>query len=200
MKDSPNSRQCEICGLPFLARPDRIRNGQARFCSLKCWGASKSNGTRTAESRFWSMVEKSVDGCWNWTGPLGTGGYGQLVALPVRTSGPRFSYELHFGEIPKGMCVCHRCDNRLCVRPDHLFLGTKSDNNKDATQKGRNAHGSRHGRSKINESQAIEILSLLKSGHLQREVAASFGLTQASISRILHSISWKRVREESQCR
>lgn len=186
------TRKCELCQAEFNGQPSRVAKGWARFCSIKCWGANKAGGTTTAEERFWSHVTRT-EGCWIWTGPVGTGGYGQLVALPIRTSAPRFSYELHFGPIPDGMCVCHRCDNRLCVKPGHFFLGTKGDNNRDATAKWRNVYGSRHPHAKINEETIPEILRLLNSGKLQREVAAQFGLQQPAISRIVHGVTWNRV-------
>src|ERR1700680_3408773 len=87
------TRKCELCQSEFEAQASRVAKGWARFCSLKCWGANKSGGTYTAEERFWSRVTKA-DGCWIWTGPLGTGGYGQLiVGSLIHTSAPRFSYE-----------------------------------------------------------------------------------------------------------
>jgi hypothetical protein len=90
-----------------------------------------------AEERFWLRVQKS-DGCWTWQGAKGDHGYGHFTADGgVDVSTHRYSYQLHHGEIPPGMVICHRCDNPVCVNPDHLFLGTQRDNVQDMIQKGR---------------------------------------------------------------
>src|SRR5713101_4375739 len=87
---------------------------------------------------FWSYVKKTQS-CWIWTGSrTGTSGYGKCsVGNGKEVSAHRRSWELENGEIPKGLWVLHHCDNKICVNPSHLFLGTRSDNMKDAVKKGR---------------------------------------------------------------
>ena len=86
-------------------------------------------------ARFWKHIEKT-DTCWIWKLSCSKKGYG-IFHNEFHASAHRFSYILHFGEIPEGLLVCHKCDNPPCIRPDHLFLGTDADNRRDAQQKGR---------------------------------------------------------------
>ena len=82
---------------------------------------------------FWKRVEKT-QGCWLWYGSLNTlGGYGRYNRRPAHV----ISWELKNGSVPPGMKVCHQCDVKVCVNPDHLFLGTQRDNMRDAMGKGR---------------------------------------------------------------
>jgi hypothetical protein len=97
-------------------------------------------------ANFWTKVKRSAD-CWEWQGGKATGGYGQARdgRTGRKTGTHRIAWTLTFGPIPSGFCVCHHCDNPPCVRPNHLFLGTVADNNRDMTAKGRSATGNRSG-------------------------------------------------------
>jgi hypothetical protein len=96
--------------------------------------------------RFWAKVKRTT-GCWVWQGAVAGIPPNHLYGYIQRgrrgeglIRAPRASWELAHGDIPEGMVVCHHCDNPLCVRPDHLFLGTRSDNNRDAIAKGRRVY------------------------------------------------------------
>jgi hypothetical protein len=87
--------------------------------------------------RFFNKINKT-DTCWFWLGALrGKSGYGAIKIEGKVVDTHRFSYSLHYGEIPKGMLICHTCDNKTCVNPNHLFLGTFKDNFEDAKTKKR---------------------------------------------------------------
>lgn len=90
--------------------------------------------------KFWNRVRKT-DGCWQWTGPINEHGYGIYGArhngVRTRSFSHRYSFAMANGPIPPGKCILHKCDNRVCVRPDHLWLGTRKENTADMMAKGR---------------------------------------------------------------
>jgi hypothetical protein len=134
-------------------------------------------------------------GCWTWTGRINACGYGQLGVSGKLRSAHRLAYESSVGSIPDGVQVCHKCDVRSCVRPDHLFLGTQADNIRDMVSKGRARGGShlgeRNGRSKLSADQVREILAA--NGLTQRQIAAHFGVSQTLIGRIRSGKNWSQV-------
>jgi hypothetical protein len=145
------------------------------------------------EDRFWSKVEKS-DGCWEWQGCT-VRGYGQFGIGRKMIQAHRVSYEMAHGPIPRTMLVCHVCDNRACVRPDHLFLGSYKDNYEDARAKGRNTRGEMVGASKLTEAQVAEIKSLLEQGHTKTAIGERFGVTRTAIYWIAVGRNWDRAVE-----
>lgn len=113
------------------------------------------------EMIFWSKVKKLSSGCWEWIGTLTPQGYGHFSYNRGGVLAHRFSWFLHRGSWPTKPYVCHKCDNRKCVRPGHLFEGTAYDNNHDAIDKGRMRHW---GRPKISPKEVIGIRKLYGSG------------------------------------
>jgi hypothetical protein len=150
-----------------------------------------------AEQRFWAKVKTTEgDECWEWQASKNPAGYGQFV--PHMGSRPllahRYSYECKVGVIPEGVFVLHKCDNRACVKPDHLFLGTNKDNVEDMISKGRHCFGERNGASKINEESVVNIRQMYSKGDVtQREIAVIFGITVGQVSNIVLHKRWGHV-------
>lgn len=108
------------------------------------------------------------------------------------TGAHRLAYTDAFGEIPKGMCVCHRCDNPLCVNPDHLFLGTRADNNADMVAKGRSASGERNGAHKLTMKKVQDIRKrYAKGGVTHRSLAKDHNVSHVLIGSIIRREIWK---------
>jgi hypothetical protein len=149
----------------------------------------------TANERFWAKVHKT-DSCWNWTAAMGPGGYGQFGVSKQRglVVAHRYSWELANGPIPVGMFVCHKCDNRACVNPEHLFLGTQADNVRDMVAKGRgrNPIGESHPRSKV----TVEFVRMVREryacgGVSQPQLARETGIGVGHMYNILYGLSWR---------
>lgn len=102
----------------------------------------------------------------------------------------RLSYEFYIGPIPKGMFVCHKCDNRKCINPKHLFVGTVKDNNTDMSVKNRNRKGSKHHWARFCEKDILSIVQLYNLGKSPKELAALFGTSRGYIYDILHGERW----------
>jgi hypothetical protein len=110
------------------------------------------------------------------------------------TTAHRIAFELFVGRIPKGMCVCHRCDHPWCVRPDHLFLGTPADNMLDRNQKGRQARGERCGKARLRAHDVIEIRRAWNAKeNNQKQLSRKFGVYPQTVWFIVHNKTWRHV-------
>lgn len=151
-------------------------------------------------SRFWSKVDRrGAFECWLWIGGLKSNGYGQINDDPRddkyigrKLAAHRVAYEIAFGPVPNGLHVLHRCDNRACVNPRHLFLGTHQDNMADMFAKGRHAHGESQPTRKLNQHQvrAIRWLAIHDAGS-QVDLAREFGVSESNITQILMRRTWR---------
>lgn len=142
----------------------------------------------THDELFWSKVNK-MDDCWLWTGAKNNYGYGMFAIQHKKTLCHRHSWVLANGPIPAGLLVLHKCDTPLCLRPDHLFLGTDGDNARDMASKGRRAVGERCPRRKLSAAQAREILSL--KGQISGcALAPKYGAHPGAIHAIWRGDAW----------
>lgn len=154
------------------------------------------SGTSLRE-RFEKKYEPVTEsGCWIWTASLGPTGYGQIN---YETRGRKYTkvmkahrvaWLLYRGEIPSDTDVLHKCDQPLCVNPNHLFLGKAQDNVNDMWKKGRGCSGSAHPNSKLTEARVVEIRMDTRQ---QIVLAKEYGVSETTISVIKNGVTWKHV-------
>ena len=142
----------------------------------------------------WSLDEAT--GCWLWTGAMFEEGYGHFSSRYLGRKwiegAHRVSWQLHHGEIPDDLFVCHHCDTPRCVNPSHLFLGTSRENTHDAVKKNRmnRAFGEKGNAVKIKADDVTDILWLSSLGVSANEIAKSYAINGQSIRNIIRGITW----------
>jgi len=150
------------------------------------------------EQRFLAKVQKT-DTCWLWIAGVNHFGYGYFNRSSVKKAvcvlAHRYSYELANGPIAGEMCVLHRCDNPRCVRPDHLFLGTRTDNSNDKIAKGRaaGAKGTSHPKARLTEPQVVEIRRRWENGESQMHLSREFKVGHRTVCAIVHRETWRHI-------
>lgn len=203
---------CEVCKKEYQRKTWKNRQ-TSRFCSREChytmtgtWVKGNPLGFKWEEcneqqifERLKLNYEKLVirkNGCWDWKGNTDSRrGYGRVVYRARNKSIPAHvaSWKINRGKIPKGMCVLHKCDNRSCTNPDHLFLGTNFENVRDMVYKNRQAKGSNAGQAKLTEDQVKEIRQLLSEKMDQKEIAKKYNITQTTVSHINIGKTWRHI-------
>ena len=151
-------------------------------------------GFPNTEHDLWTSLSYNlVSGCWEYTKSLDKDGYGRFFWKQKYLPAHRAAWLFTFGVIPDGIEVCHSCDNPKCCNPNHLWLGTTADNQKDCTRKGRGRIGTRNGRAVVNNEDVLKIRELLDSGVGGSEIARKFGVSPTLISRINLRRSWNHI-------
>lgn len=141
---------------------------------------------------IWEQTDRSGE-CWIWLGPVSVQGRPRMTFRRKRQHVSRVVWTLTKGPIPDGLQVCHTCDNPLCLRPKHFFLGTFEQNMDDKVRKGRQAKGERHGGAKLSETAILLAQRLKSEGWSQTEIARRLGVNQPAISRALRGQRWRHL-------
>ena len=149
-------------------------------------------------ARFWSKAEVKADNeCWNWQASASRGGYGQFGLNRMSVKANRVAFYIVHGDTPPDKpFVCHHCDNRLCVNPNHLYAGTRQDNMDDMVKRKRQRprRGEKHGRSVLKEADIHAIRVLYESGEFtQKQLAERFGVKRGYISLLVNRKSWTHI-------
>ncbi len=127
--------------------------------------------------------------CWEWTGATKGNGYGNARRGTRNIPAHRLSYELFVGPVKAGLDVCHTCDNRICVNPDHLFMGTRADNMQDAKRKGRTRGAGKH----LTRHQINLILVRVISGHPRSRIAKDMGIKYTTVAALCSGRSFSKI-------
>lgn len=181
-----HSRPCKNCGELYVGR-----GVKRQHCSTKC--------------KLLDNIIKRKNGCWDWQGEIHPNGYGFATNYEKNKKGyvHRVSYEIFKGQIPDGLCVCHTCDNRCCIAPDHLWIGTSKENNNDAKIKGRTKHvklfapkGENNGSSKLKEFEVKEIKKMISEGEKIAVIARKYNISWSVIDSIKRNLTWRHVLQE----
>lgn len=176
---------CFYCNKEVSVKEFGSRVNRAKYCSLICknntipifrpfWKVSSmENKIKRMTNSFNEKVIKQV-GCWGWKGGLlSNRGVVMFERRPLQAH--RASWIINFGSIPSGLFVLHKCDNEICSNPEHLFLGSKSDNSRDMVIKGRRSH------SKLSIDQVKEIKKLISNNYMQSNIAKDFKVSPSTI-------------------
>lgn len=196
----PRRWQCRCdCGVEFTPRHGDLMKGNTRSCGCLRAELLRRPTGGPAVVRFERYVQAEPNsGCHIWIGTINQAGYGKFWWNSENVPAHRAAWLLYVGQIPSGFFACHRCDNPPCVNPAHLFLGTPADNLADMAAKGRAIRGCRHPRSYLTDGDVLRIRDrYFTSGLRQVDIAQEFGLTQATVSKIIRGDTWRHIAQSA---
>jgi hypothetical protein len=193
---------CPVCKKTYGCKPYLM--AKRKYCSISCAGTV--NGKISADleriawnkkcelekkeelkERFEKCFDKRMGKCWNWHAAINGNGYGSFKLRGKVYSSNRMSWTIYNGEIPEGMHVLHKCDNRKCVNPKHLFLGTQLDNTRDMLAK------KRWHRKSLDPTRVRQIKKKIAAGAVMSRLAKDYGVSLFTIKCIKYGKKWKDV-------
>lgn len=206
-------RTCQQCQTTFYVIPSKVRGDRPKYCSAPCYRLASRKPRRSLADRFWSRVERHLEGCWLWVGRRDSAGYGVIgvggggAHTWYTERAHRVAWLLAYGTIPEGLIVRHRvCDNPPCCRPDHLALGTHADNSADALEHGLiprgDQHpyrrrpelvrwGEQHNLAKLTWEQVRAIRARYAAGGItQAALGQEYGVSRTTVSAIIQGRNW----------
>lgn len=192
------SKNCVICGKLFSCYSGERPN--AKFCSKLCsskgwtfWSAATADQKKERIKQLFNKRVIRKEGCWDWIGSTNSQGYANFKADNKMILAHRVSWELHNGQIPAGMYVLHKCDNRKCQNPSDLFIGTPLDNMHDMIKKGRGRYlfGEKNPMAKFTNNEIEEIRYLIKTGQSLVSIARKYNVNDTTIGRIKHGRTYR---------